>query len=228
MRSLAEQSRPRVALGIPVLHAVGGREFYAHLRVVGELSLQADWILPMAYNLVPYARARNCVVDKAVEHDCDYVYFVDADQTIPPGAYGELLRVLRERGAAVVSGNYVKRGYPYDPVWAAEWDEWDSDGEPAVLHGCGLGCALIDLRWVRANLAPPWFDVEAGGPSEDYDFCNRVRAAGGLILGHPGILCGHATQDTPPVTAANRRHYQTLYEMDRPGEPGPGAEHGQD
>lgn len=54
------------------------------------------------------ANARNVGLDLAKGM---FIHFCDADDSVPEGAYEEMLRVAREEGADMVTGNYARR-YP--------------------------------------------------------------------------------------------------------------------
>ena len=220
-------ARPKVCLGMPVLQVVPGREFYSHLRVAGELTVVADWICPPALNMTPYSNARNAIMERAVEQECDLVYFVDIDNRVPAGAFNRLWAMMQESAAAVVAGYYSKRCYPFGPTWLGDWGSRWADDKPVPLLGCGMGCTLIDLKWLQEHVDPypplehqspgreprvRWFEEPPGGGTEDYPFCRKVLAAGGVVVGHPQVVCGHKVE-APPVTAANEELYRRLCEM---------------
>jgi hypothetical protein len=63
------------------------------------------------------------------------------------------------------------------------------------IHTTGLGCALIDMNWVKEHLRPPWFIMKHTGRStnitDDITFFEMIRAAGGKTLGDASVSCGH-------------------------------------
>jgi len=201
----------KVCLGIPVLYVVPGREFYSHLHVAAGLA-GFDWICPPTLNKTPYSNARNHILREAKKQECDYVYFVDADQGIPSGAFSLLLEAIQKTGAQVVSAYYNRRYYPFDTVWRAAAGHCESNNGTVEILGCGMGCTLIDLPWILQRMDDPWFLEPPEGGTEDYPFCEKVRELGGRVLGHTGIICDHEPV-LPAVNAANVELCKKLHEQ---------------
>ena len=202
----------RVALGVPILGMMHGTVAYTHMGLAAEIAKQAELFIPEAEGYTPYSRARNVIFDRAIRHDCDYVFFADADNLMPIGAFGAMLRMLQAEEAQLVTGYAIKRQPPWDTVWTVvdEARAVEADGLPVELAGCGLACALVDLRWIQDHLKEPYFYMDAE-TNEDYPFCCRIREEGGRILGHTGVISGHMP-DLLPITPANAAEYTALWE----------------
>lgn len=199
-----------VCVGIPILDSVPGECFPWLVRQCCEIvKLGHTIVLETPMNMLPHDRPRHAILTTALDFKCDLLYFLDDDMRIPAGAFSALHKALIEHKAAVVSGRYCRRGYPFTSVWSLEIDDpsgqkkWvqvddrDKNSQAvSMIHCSGLGCALIDLAWVRDHLKPPYFSMEHNGltsvVSDDTSFFGRVKAAGGLVLGHGGVRCGHA------------------------------------
>lgn len=205
----------RVVVGIPIIDSVPGEGFLSLVAAICEVykccsiasggyndskNQQATVHVETPLNKFPHDIARSQVMDVAIKGDFDYLLFLDSDMVIPTIAYPELLYVLEKEKAAVVSGYYYRRGYPYTSVWSKN----DASGEAFQVVAStgifeidftGLGCALIDVKWVRENLTPPYFTMGVGVMSseirDDVSFFEKVKAKNGRVLGHAGIRCGH-------------------------------------
>jgi hypothetical protein len=189
----------RIALGIPVIDSVPGECYGSHLILAAEIAQLAELALFVPFNTMPHDAARMDVVDGAISTECDYLLFVDDDMLIPKGAFDALFKTMRETGAKVVSGHYSRRGWEYTCVWSkvvdGKFERVDALEGIHEIDCSGLGCALIDLRWVVDNMKPPFFRMLHNGRhtsvTDDVTFFEDVRKAGGLILGHAGVRCGH-------------------------------------
>jgi hypothetical protein len=190
----------KIALGIPVVDSVPAEAFGHHLATAIELRKLGEVAIFTPINYFPHDRARMMVTEGAREQDCDLLLFVDDDTILPPGACQRLYNTMQEHKAQVVSGHYYRRGYPYTSVWSrknaeGQWCQVDADKGVYEIHTSGLGCALIDLRWVWENLKPPFYtmghDKQGTTVTDDISFFDRVREAGGKILGDANVRCVH-------------------------------------
>jgi hypothetical protein len=133
-------------------------------------------------------------VDAVYEYECDYLMFVDADTRPPPNAAVKLMTTMRETNAQIVSGHYYQRGYPYACIWAMTDGKtsWHVDAASGVhvIHGCGMGCVVIDAKWCREHVTRPWFKLD-GKLWEDFYFCKKVQEAGGAVVGNADVRAVH-------------------------------------
>ena len=213
----------RTALAIPMLDSVPAEVVPSLLTAAAEAARLGEVLVTCPINMKPHDRARNYVMQNVLNYECDFLFFIDSDTVPPPGSLGLLMETMQETCAAVVSGYYLQRGYPFLSTWATvaddgvlnyrQLDNTEVSG-PVEIGGCGMGCALIDLRFVRENLnGPEWFLLtKADGRRvwEDVYFCMSVTAAGGHIYGDPRVVCGHLHDRitiTPDNADALRRQY---------------------
>jgi hypothetical protein len=60
--------------------------------------------------------SRNVLVEAALTHGCDYLFWIDTDMVFPPDA---LVRLLARR-KDIIAANYNKKRSPYDPIGQLE------------------------------------------------------------------------------------------------------------
>ena len=164
------------------------------------------------------ATARNRIAQKALDMETDFVLMVDNDITLPKDA----LKLLLEDAKDVNLGYYAHRDtdniyrgktcicklkdengkeyyhYPLESEYsAAEMHAMADAGETKiVVHGGGMGCALIRTDVFRKTTYP-WYDwvnygdANRGMLSEDLYFCSLCRACGIQIHADVRVGCGH-------------------------------------
>lgn len=203
-----ESNLEKIYIGIP------SRELHS-THINGKLvQLLMDWQTDSRYQVTvkilaaqPVERARNNLVQQFLASDCDYLLMIDDDITPP-----ENILQLAVHGKDVVAGlcyacnsslgifpvayqkaeNGVFRG-GYKLIGT------DIDAENQGLlqvELVGSGCIMIHRR-VFARMDQPYFkftfneDLTQIEESEDFDFCNRVIAAGMQVYVDTDRVCGH-------------------------------------
>jgi hypothetical protein len=107
---------------------------------IGVLSLDGTWV----------AQSRNILAEQSIEHECDYILFVDDDMVFPPDTIHRLL----DRQKDIVGVLYSRRGPPFGQIGTLK--------EPYRRSGCheaiqlGTGVILIKTT-VFSRLQKPWF-----------------------------------------------------------------------
>ena len=162
------------------------------------------------------ATARNNIAKEAMDEDADYVLMVDNDVVLP----GDILLTMLEDQKDICLGYYAHRStdnsyqgrtcvcklrdengkkyfnYPAESEYTAhEMKEMRSRGEHKILiHGGGMGCALINTDIFRA-IDYPWYDwvnyKDWGMLSEDLYFCEQCHKLGIDIWTDTRAECGH-------------------------------------
>jgi GT2 family glycosyltransferase len=125
------------------------------------------------------AEARNRCVELAREHGAGHLLFLDSDMVFPRTT----LPALMARGRDIVGATYPKRVAPYPALGAVlEGGRVEDDGALVEMRHLPTGCLLIRMT-VFDTLSDPSFrfsfDPQNGSiVGEDYEFCDRARAAG--------------------------------------------------
>lgn len=131
------------------------------------------------------ARGRNIILEQALEHGFDHVFLLDDDMAYK----ADLLTRLIAHGKDVVTGYYLMRNYPHQPV---VFDNAFPDGrcthhftpdeETGLIEivNCGLGACLIKTS-VLEGLEKPWVrlgELEKDHWCDDIGFFLRLREKG--------------------------------------------------
>ncbi len=147
------------------------------------------------------AASRNWITHTLMhmEPSIEWQLTIDSDMTPRPETALQLLTVAKQTGADIVSALCFDR-HVFLPAFQAVPGETPYPETLAELRGVlevarvGLGCCLIRRRVFEA-LEAPWFRHPPAlpGSGEDYDFCDRARAAGFRIVVDLNLECGHLT-----------------------------------
>lgn len=149
--------------------------------------------------------SRNIISLTAIEQGFDQVMWLDSDMMFPP----DTLLKLQAHGKDMVTGLYVTRRTPVEPVLYAEISEpaRNADGylqkkiTPYMdfprdsffpVAGCGFGCVLTStklLKEVWDRFGPAFTPFPWAG--EDISFCHRVNLLGHQIYCDSTVSCGH-------------------------------------
>ena len=155
------------------------------------------------------AKGRNLIIEAAIENGCTHVLFMDDDMACKP----EALKQLLEHDVDIVTGLYLSRSFPHQPLI---FDVADDSGAClyAYLMGgesrlreivaAGLGFCLIKTD-VFHKMDKPWVRLGELNNEEwcdDIGFFNRVRKAGIKVhcdmecrIGHIGTMIIWPNQD---------------------------------
>lgn len=162
---------------------------------------------PQVYRGACISENRNRMTEEALKLNADWIFYVDDDQIFHPLALERLL----SRNVHVVSGLYLSRTFPFEPV---VFDKPDPNGSQRAYtmilnnlennHGLvsvaavGAG-ALLVRRSVFGSIDKPYWrlgQIESDGWGDDLDFCYRVRKAGFKIHCDLDERVGHKIQGT--------------------------------
>ena len=195
----------KLGLAMPSVGDIPGDLFGCHLSVAVEFARLAvqngneKVCITTPCGIIPHDRARCFCFEAAVQAGVDYLFWIDVDNLIPRGALEKMLNLLLERKVQAVSGFYYRRGYPYTSVWSKKSDKWFFQVQPMEgiheIDAAGLGCAVVDVKWVVKNMTKPYFicGVAEDGTlvMDDVSFFGQLRQKGGVLLGDASIRCGH-------------------------------------
>lgn len=194
----------KVLVGIPTMGFSRNDSFYDYYNM---LERPAGTICTFARGQSP-ARNRNIIIELALQHECSHIMFFDDDLAFAP----DVLIKLMAHDLDIVSGLYLMRSYPHQPII---FDYSDSTGKCSHLYpektsglvkivNCGLGICLINTR-VFKSLEKPYIrlgELEQDHWCDDIGFFNRVRKAGFELYCDLDVRAGHMCQTIvwPDVT----------------------------
>ncbi len=142
--------------------------------------------------------ARNEQAKLALAKGADYLFMVDWDIVLPKDA----LRNLLSHNVYICAGFYVrgksdvgrtvivkKGSHLYDDCYFTdEIAEMREAGNYLVpIKAAGTGCMLVSTR-VFDTIPSPWFEFK---PTEDFNFCDKVRYRGYTVHMDTRVGCGH-------------------------------------
>ena len=153
--------------------------------------------------------SRNLISLAAIENQFDRVMWFDSDMVFGPDTLQQLHHDMDELGCEMVTGLYVKRHEPVEPVIYSELKEpaRGSNGrlekqivaytdypedELFPVAGCGFGCCLTSVKLLKEvwdKFGPAFNPYPWAG--EDISFCHRVNQLGHQIYCDSRISCGH-------------------------------------
>lgn len=168
------------------------------LRKIGECSLE------MRPGSLVYD-SRNGLGKTAIQHDFDYVLWLDSDQVFDEDLLERMVERLEANELDILTGVYFRRVAPYSPVLfetlryeenRAYWTEF-KNLPPGLfeVQGCGFGCVLMRtevLMSVQAKFNTMFQPMQ--GLGEDLAFCWRARQCGYKIMADPTLEIGHCGQ----------------------------------
>jgi hypothetical protein len=198
----------KLAIGLGIQDSLPGEAFPAHVgtilegwNLVNKPGDDKNLVLITPFDACPHDKMRWIVAEQAIEKGCDRLFFMDDDTITPRGGLTELMRVMDtdERKPVAVSGFYLRRGDPYTPVWSckkdSDWYQVTAEGGVHEIDMTGLGCCLLDLKWMEKNLPHPWFRMKQDDHctliTDDTTLFEGIRKADGKILGNAFVQCAH-------------------------------------
>src|SRR6185436_8591725 len=149
-----------ITFGMPIVGDLPGDAVQEQFRTLFRLGRVAEReghevLISCPPNILPHDRARMAVWDEAMGVHSDLIFFVDSDTLIPAGAFEELLKIHLQSKAPLVTGHYIRRGWPFTSTWSkvynGQFQQVDAKEGIHEIDTCGLGCALVDVHWVNKN-----------------------------------------------------------------------------
>jgi glycosyltransferase involved in cell wall biosynthesis len=179
---------------------------------------------------------RNRLAARAIQLEADWIFYVDDDQLFHPLALKRLLNhIENNHNIDVISGLYLMRGYPFEPV-AFDKPSDDPSNPQGVYrvflnhldksHGLiemmavGAGALLVRRRVLEELEKPLWRlgQIEKSEWGDDINFCYRVREAGFRIYCDLDERVGHKVQGAlwPNYDEKTKKWHTTLVVNDQP------------
>ena len=181
----------KVLIGVNVLESVSSHVYANHIKFFTNLKLAHPEDTFVFFT--PYRMAidsmRNAAAKIAIQHNCDYLMFIDDDVLIKPETYSVLKAADKD---CIMALTYI-RGYPFAPMffkafnklvdntgataeYLTTYDDYQEHIDENGLVSCaavGFSCVLIKMDLIKA-VAPPWF-LTGPNHTEDVYFCNKAR-----------------------------------------------------
>lgn len=159
-----------------------------------------------ANRIQPVSKARNVIIEAFLKSDKQYLMMVDADTIPPANTISDLISLLEGDGSADVATGITPRIHGKQFTSNVYINYADVEN-PSPIHelprspfrvvGCGASCLLIK-REILEKLSKPYcktIEFDNGAYcSEDLYLCEQVIKAGGTIVAHPGVVCGHVKE----------------------------------
>jgi hypothetical protein len=220
--------RKRILVGIPCYQGVPAETLEDYMRLayyLGRFVPDYEFWLAIKSKSEQF-RARNAIVDAALQCDAEYLLMLDDDHVIdwevsvgPNNRYGFIEQLIAHMKAdpkiGICGALYYQRGGDCLPVLMKEgkdggyyWMREDEiKGELQEVAVQGGGCMLIDMN-VFSRIGSPWFEPEFQYGT-DLQICQKVREAGLKVACDTSIVIGHVLSKREIVTPENRTRIQT-------------------
>ena len=224
----------KVLIGVNVLESVNSFVYASHIKFFTNLKLahpEDQFIFFTPYRMA-IDSMRNAAAKIAIDHNCDYLMFIDDDVLIKPETY----TILKKADKDVVMALTYIRGYPFAPMffkafyqivdekgatreYLTTYDDYKEHIDENGMVPCaavGFSCVLIKVDLIKA-VAPPWF-LTGPNHTEDVYFCNKARYT---LDPEPSIFCHTKITTThimmaDGVTDFNVDKLRELYKPDIP------------
>lgn len=202
----------RVLIGISTGEIARRADFYDHMDM---LSLPANTMKITMHGQSP-AKARNLIIEQALEHGFSHVLLVDDDMVFKPN----FLKQLLSHNLDAVCGLYYSRNYPHYPLVFDYFKDnqahfyylqsFDKGLIPIVAAGLG---AVLFKTDVFSKLEKPWVrlgELAADEWCDDIGFYLRMHRTGVKLFCDLDAYVGHQGCMTIWPDKANG-HWMTSY-----------------
>ncbi len=171
-------------------------------------------------------RARNSIVEGAIQTGCDFLLFLDDDHVIdwenrsgPAERYGFIDALIKhmedDPKIGIVGVVYYHRGNECRPVLMKEGKDGgfyymrddELRGELQEVGVQGGGCFLLRLKALD-KIQAPWFEPEIDSGT-DVQICRKVKEAGYKVCCDTSIHIGHV-MNSRMVIHPNNRHQMAV------------------
>ena len=152
--------------------------------------------------------ARNRLMGAAIKDGFTHILWVDSDMVFEPDALLKLTEDMEQTGADIVTGLYVSRKAPIQPVVYSKCRrDKDEDGNDAIVvrkymdyprndlfpvEAMGFGLCFMTTDFCKKLMekaGPPFIPIP--GLGEDLSFCVHANDAGAKMLCDSRVKCQH-------------------------------------
>ena len=213
----------KILIGIPAYQNVSAETLEDYMRFAfycGRRLPDHEFMLGIKSKSEQF-RARNSIVEGALQMDCDYLMFLDDDHVIdwettpePNSRYGMIQTFLdhfdNDPELGIVGALYYHRGGDCRAVVMREGEQggyyWLRDdeilGKYQEVDVQGGGCMMIRMS-IFDKIKSPWFEPEFD-LGTDIQICKKAKDAGFKVACDTSIQIGHVLSRREVVTADNR------------------------
>jgi SAM-dependent methyltransferase len=215
----------KILIGIPCYNQVSPETLEDYCRLAyycGRRLPQHEFLIGIKTKTEQY-RARNAIVEGALQTGCDYLMFLDDDHVIdwegtsgPNSRYAMIDQLLahfeKDEKLGLVGAVYFHRGNQCRPVLMREGKDgafyWLRDdeitGELQEVGVQGGGCMMLRMK-AFDKIQSPWFEPEStAGLGTDLQICKKMREAGYKVACDTSIQIGHVLAQRTVITPQNR------------------------
>jgi hypothetical protein len=207
----------KIGVVITSYGAIDPHIYRNHLSALLHWNKQFDIDVFHLPDMQQYSALNSCT-DNAIANGCDFILYVEHDNTY----YKELLSDLLKSDKDIITGYYTFRNWPFVPIpivqaedgkmYRVEYIPNGMDSLMRVSIGC-FGCCLVKTS-VLKKLEYPYFRCEYNEKKQatilpDVCFFNDARKAGFDIWCDGMVRNGHMAHPLK-ITADNYRIYQKL------------------
>lgn len=173
--------------------------------MAGHMQAAAGGVLDYMTLRYLVADAQNLIVSEAIRLDMEWLFLLEHDVVLPPGAFFTINKWMKETPAPVVSGLYFSRSRPSEPMvfrgmGQGVYGNWRL-GDVVEVDGVPTGCLLVHMGLIRAmwedsepytahgvqtrrvfeTPRASWYNPETGETNQsvgtsDLEWCRRVIA----------------------------------------------------
>lgn len=221
--SAEEKRLTRICIGIPCYMHVSPETLEDYMRFAFHIGrrLPQYEIATAIKTKAEQFRARNGIVEAALQKDCDYLLMLDDDHVIdwentqnPTDRYSFIDKMVKHLEAdpklMIVGALYYHRGGECMPVILKQGNDggyyYIRDDE--LRHGLqevqitGGGCMMINMKLFN-TIPSPWFQPE-NKYGTDIQICQSARDHGFKVACDTSIVLGHVLAKREVVTPKNR------------------------
>lgn len=186
----------KTLLAVNTLTAVGSQPYSSHINLAYRMKECGDEVILFNGYRTGIDRFRNIAGQMALQHECDYLMFLDDDVCVNPFTY----KVIKDRNVDVVTPIVYIRSYPFKPMFFkaidlgsgnigldhySDWEEKVKIGDLLPVAAIGFSCCLIKCELLK-KIPAPWF-VTGTNHTEDVYFCIKAKQTLGLQGKNVGI-----------------------------------------
>ncbi len=212
----------RIMIGIPCYQNVSAETLEDYVRFtyyLGRRMPEHEFLIGIKSKTEQF-RARNSIVEGALQSSCDYLLFLDDDHVIdwentqgPNSRYGFVKTFLehfeKDEKLGIVGAVYYHRGNECRPVLMQERNGayfWIRDDEiKNELQEVGVqggGCMMLRMKMFD-RIKGPWFEPEFD-LGTDIQICKKAKEAGYKVACDTSVKIGHVLSKREVITPQNR------------------------